>query len=446
MAVVFNIKDLEGKEAKIDKMLTFIPKKLPFMKNNFGPALTEPVKMYLVAGDKISLPYRFSSCFFNKKYHQTNTYPSIFEDKTNKFSGKLLDRQKEPFEQAIKYLYTHSTVTIALYPGFGKTFLGCMLSWYINKKTCILVHRENVGKQWIKTFQRYFDLEDKYIWFVDNKPNPEAKILICMNGRTDKIPNTLKKEIGCLIIDEAHCFCSSSNVKPLLSFSPKYIIAETATPVKDNNMHRMIQSICGTHYIQKLSTKKFKFIIIKTNLEYPVNTDKNPFGLLLTKQGECEIRNQIIIDILKANKERKTIVACSRKNHCKTLHDLLKEENIESAELYGTKKNYQTKNILIGTGSKMGVGFDEANFCDDYDGRASDLLLMCYTFASWAPFEQVRGRGLRSDNPIVVVFNDNNNMTKKHIRKMKKWAIESNGEIIDINIDKTKDLDFSKIE
>ena len=29
---------------------------------------------------------------------------------------------------------------------------------------------------------------------------------------------------------------------------------------------------------------------------------------------------------------------------------------------------------------------------------------------------------------------------------MKKWAIESNGEIIDINIDKTKDLDFSKIE
>ena len=119
---------------------------------------------------------------------------------------------------------------------------------------------------------------------------------------------------------------------------------------------------------------------------------------------------------------------------------------MESAELYGTKKNYQTKDILIGTGSKMGVGFDEANFCDDYDGRASDLLLMCYTFASWAPFEQVRGRGLRSENPIVVVFNDNNNMTKKHIRKMKKWAIESNGQIFDLNIDKVENLDFSKIE
>ena len=161
---------------------------------------------------------------------------------------------------------------------------------------------------------------------------------------------------------------------------------------------------------------------------------------LQTLQGKCEKRNKIIVDILKANKDRKTIVACSRTGHCKTLHNLLEQENIESAELYGTKKNYQTKNILIGTGSKMGVGFDEANFCDDYDGRASDLLLMCYTFASWAPFEQVRGRGLRSDNPIVVVFNDNNNMTKKHIRKMKKWAKESNGEIIDLDISKTESL------
>lgn len=264
MAVVFALKSLEGKEAKIDKMLTFIPKKLPFIKNNFGAALTEPVKMYLLKDKEISLPYRFSCCFFDKKYHQDKIYPTIFEDKTNKFSGKLLDRQKEPFEQAIKYLYTYNTVTIALYPGFGKTFLGCMLSWYINKKTCILVHRENVGKQWVKTFQKYFDMDEKYIWFVNNKPNPEAKVVICMNGRTDKIPDNLKKEIGCLIIDEAHCFCSSSNVKPLLSFNPKYIIAETATPVKDNNMHRMIQSICGTHYIQKLSTKKFKFIIVKT--------------------------------------------------------------------------------------------------------------------------------------------------------------------------------------
>ena len=29
---------------------------------------------------------------------------------------------------------------------------------------------------------------------------------------------------------------------------------------------------------------------------------------------------------------------------------------------------------------------------------------------------------------------------------MKKWAIESNGQIFDLNIDKVENLDFSKIE
>ena len=84
----------------------------------------------------------------------------------------------------------------------------------------------------------------------------------------------------------------------------------------------------------------------------------------------------------------------------------------------------------------MGVGFDEANFCDDYDGRPSDLLLMLYTFASWAPFEQVRGRGMRADQPNVVIFNDKSRMTRSHMTKIRKWVRETNGKIIELNIDK----------
>ena len=253
-----------------------------------------------------------------------------------------------------------------------------------------------------------------------------------MDGRIDKIPQEIKDDIGCLIIDEAHCFCSPSKVKPMLSFSPKYIIAETATPIKDNGMHTMIQSICGTHYIRKTSSKPFKFYIVNTKLNFQTESDKNPFGDLLTQQSESNERNKIILDLLEANKKYKTIIITSRKNHCKFLHEKLAEKGLESSELYGSKKNYKAKNILIGTGSKMGVGFDEANYCDDYDGNPSDLLLILYTFASWAPFEQVRGRGMRSENPKLVMFKDEHNITKKHFRNIKKWVKESNGEIIEI--------------
>ncbi len=440
MSVIFDLKELDDTTArKICKHLTFIPETPKFLKiGKFNPEASDPIRMFYTTEGKTRLPYRFACAFFQKIFNIDKNFPKIFEDKKGKFSGTLLDRQKEPFKEALDYLKKFNTVTIALYPGFGKTFMGSMLSWYLNLYTCILVHRENVGKQWVKTFQNYFSLKEEEIWYVDDKIKKDAKILICMDGRTDKIPQELKDKIGCLIIDEAHCFCAPSKVKPLLSFSPKYTIAETATPKKDNGMHKVIQSICGTHYIQKVSTKPYHFFIIQTNLEYELEGSKNIFGDLVNKQCSSEKRNEIILEILKNNTNYKTIIAGSRKEHCKYLHDTLEKEGLESSELYGTIKNYKTKNILIGTGSKMGVGFDEANFCDDYDGRPSDLLLMLTTYASWAPFEQVRGRGMRTDTPNVVVFNDKHPITKKHMTQIRKWVRETNGKIIELHIDKMK--------
>lgn len=447
MAVSIRIKDLDEKQQKeIDKMLTFIPeenKGFKFNKNNFYSAPVQGiVKMYYSQDGAVNLPYRFACAYFKQIFNRDKIYPSIYQQKEGNFSGKLLDRQKEPFRQALIYIKEYRTVTIALYPGFGKTFIGTMLSWYLNKKTCVLVHRDNVGKQWVKTFRNYFNLPPEEVVFVDNKEiNPNFKILVCMDGRVEKIKEEYRRQIGTLIIDEAHCFCSLSKVRPMLSFSPKYTIAETATPTKDNGMHKMIQSICGTHYIRKISNKPYKFYLIQTNLEFDTDEPHNPFGQLVNEQCRSPVRNQLIIDLLKSNKQYKTIIATSRTEHCKELKSLIEENGLESSELYGNKKNYVPKNILIGTGSKMGVGFDEANFCDDYDGRPSELLLICYSFASWAPFEQVRGRGMRAENPIVVMFNDKHNISKKHFRQIRKWVKETNGTIIEIDSKKmSKDL------
>ena len=447
MSVVFDLKKLDQKiSLKIDKLLTFIPKNTQkFQKfSNYTPA-EDPIKMYYTTSGVTRLPYFFSCALFKKKFHTNKDYQNIYEEPNGKFTGKLLDRQKEPFKEAIQYLKKHNTVTIALYPGFGKTFMGVMLSWYLNKLTCVLVHRDNVGKQWVKSFKSYFsELKEEEIWFVDNKIKEGAKILVCMDGRTDKIPQEMKDRIGTLIIDEAHCFCSPSKVKPLLSFSPKYIIAETATPKKDNGMEKVIQSICGTHYIQKISDKPYHFFIIQTNLKYEMEGSKNPFQELTTHQTTSKERNEIILNILKSNQQYKTIVAGNRKEHCKLLHSSLEELGMESSELYGSIKNYKTRNILLGTGSKMGVGFDEANFCDDYDGRPSDLLIMLYTFASWAPFEQVRGRGMRAEKPNVVIFNDKHPITRKHMTHIRKWVKETNGTIIELKIDKMESFNLDE--
>lgn len=440
MSVVFDIREFSQEiQKKIDKMLTFVPiENKNFNKQFSFEAAATPVKCYYAKEGKVYLPYRFA-CALMKKVYNMDKHPPISEDKSLEFKGKLLARQEEPYRSSLEYLKKYNTCTIALYPGFGKTFLGCMLAHRLNRVTCILVHRENVGKQWIKSFKSYIpDLKDEDIWYVNDKPK-DAKIMVCMSGRTDKIPTELRQKVGTLIIDEAHCFCSESRIKPLLSFSPRFIIAETATPIKDNGMHKIIQSIAGTHYIKKISNKPYKCYIIQTNLEF-VTEGKNPFTDLVTQQCESDERNQVIKNIVKDNTNKKIMIASPRTKHCDTICSDVTELGITPAKLYGTIKNYKTSQVLVGTTSKMGVGFDEANFCDDYDGRPSDLLIITQTFKSWPMFEQVRGRGMRADTPTVVYLNDKHSITRRHMSIMRKWIRETNGEIIELKLDKIKDF------
>ena len=172
MSVVFNLSDFPSEtQIKIDKMLTFAPiATKQFNNRQFTPTET-PVKCYYTADKKVYLPYRFA-CSLTNKMHNMGEYPKLSEEKSLPFDGKLLPRQEEPYKTALEYLYRYNTCTIALYPGFGKTFLGCMLTHKLNLITCVLVHRENIGKQWIKSFKAYIPkLKESDLWYVDDKPN-----------------------------------------------------------------------------------------------------------------------------------------------------------------------------------------------------------------------------------------------------------------------------------
>ena len=445
MSVTFELSQFSQEtQVKLDKMLTFKP--LQQKSYNKFSSFTQdvtPVKCYYTRDGKVHLPYRFA-CSFTKKIHNMGEYQTLSRTRPLSFEGKLLPRQQEPFQEALRYLKTYNTCTIALYPGFGKTFLGCMLTHHLDRVTCVLVHRENVGKQWIKSYKSYIpSITDDDLWYVDDKPKRTARIMVCMAGRVDKIPVDLKKAVGTLIIDEAHCFCTESRIKSMLVFSPRYVIAETATPIKDNGMHRIIQAIAGTHYIKKISNKPYKCYIIQTGLEF-VTGSKNQFTELVTQQCESDDRNNIIQQIIKNNPTKKIMVASPRTKHCDVICEKVSELGITPAKLYGTIKNYKTSQVLVGTTSKMGIGFDEANFCDDYDGRPSDLLIITQTFKTWPMFEQVRGRGMRADTPTVVYLNDKHAITRRHMTTMRKWIRETQGEITEISVGKdSAKLNFS---
>ena len=121
------------------------------------------------------------------------------------------------------------------------------------------------------------------------------------------------------------------------------------------------------------------------------------------------------------------------KNHVPILQNMLIEEGIKVDTLFGSKEEYHDSDVLIGTIPKMGVGFDEANSCEDYKGRPSDLLILMTSIADQDCYEQVKGRVMRSDDPVVFYLEDHMKIIKRHIDDIEDWIKRTKGEVIELS-------------
>jgi superfamily II DNA or RNA helicase len=398
---------------------------------------TTPETPISTADSIVRIPFRFACSLFKKMVNHDKIYPRVFEtplDRPN-FCAALRDYQVQPALEAYQQLQTWASTTLKLPPGFGKTMIGAWL-WSMTSTVClVLVVQQPLLRQWKNTFSTAVPGLAQSIWVVgdDSPPSPGVipAIILCMNQRTHHIPQYIKDAVGCLIIDEAHCFCTPDRVESLLSFTPKYVIAETATLERDDGMEKIIHSICGEHNVSRVATKPYGVIRLDTSLT--VDETRNKYGInfsdLCNKLCALPERNQIIVDIIKSNPHRKFMVLTRLADHVALLQLLITQSGISCATLYRNQKTYSDSPVLVGTIPKIGTGFDEANSCDDFGGVQSDTLILASSIKKTTVFEQIRGRVMRSSNPVVIYLVDRNSVCKRHFKDTSSWIEYTQGVI-----------------
>jgi hypothetical protein len=147
-----------------------------------------------------------------------------------------------------------------------------------------------------------------------------------------------------------------------------------------------------------------------------------------------ERRNNIIFNIISKNLDRKILILTALKDHATLLYDGLISRKITCDFLCGTKKGYIDSNVLVGTTSKIGTGFDPATSCPTYEGRPFDLLLLVCSIKKYSMLVQNIGRVFRSEFPTVMHFVDNDDIYKGHWYKARKWYLARGGVITEHNI------------
>lgn len=438
MASKLHIKDINSDQIKIiEKLLHFVPEIPKYLQNKYDykPNQDNAVQFYRLSKPYLYLPLTFSRALFGRHVNNEREYNPV----NIEFVGVPYEHQVEILNKSEEIIRNNHCLLLALHTGWGKTFAAAWLASKLGLVTCVLYHREKIGVQWYNTFK---DLCNITPYVIDEKNSipldSTTKVILSMSTRVHKIPENIKNGVGFLIIDEAHCFCTPSAPQVILSFAPKYLLLETATPKRDDNMCRIIDTLVGDSRITVISEKIFHVFKVRTciNLEISTRSWKGKEVLdhsdYLTKYSQSEIRNNIICDIACNYKDRKMILLTERLQHANTLYGLLTARGEKVAILAGSIQTYSDSRILIGTISKIGTGFDEKNACPDFAGVRIDFCIICSSIKSPTRLEQCVGRAFRSESPVVFHLVDENPLAKRHWYECQKWYKSRNGEIQEI--------------
>jgi superfamily II DNA or RNA helicase len=399
----------------------------------------EDIEFWTYDGDDVLLPYTFASVLFKQISNSNLSYPLA----PFTFTGQLYSHQIPVYQEAIEQLHQKGTTIIGLYPGFGKTVVGAALTAQLGLNVCVLVHREYIGQQWVKTFEEYTNAS---IYFVPTaeglakNPIPDfiPRITICMEQRWMHLPPSYRKKIGTLIIDEAHIWCTKSRVEPLLAWEPRYVIAETATLYRNSDgMEKMMQAICGLEGIFKISEKPFEVYKISTGFEPEVKVNVRgqiDYNALLKSVIESEYCNKIILNMIEKNPDRKILCLTRLKEHINILLPQIQAMGIKVDWFAGNKKSYSDSRVLLGTISKIGTGFDEKGACPDFAGQRIDMVILMTSIKDVNLLEQNVGRGFRSEFPVIIDLVHKHPTFNSHWYGRRDWYVSRNGTIQEVKL------------
>jgi hypothetical protein len=405
--------------------------------------------------DQVMLPMMFGRLLFQVP-------PSPASNDRWKFTGTLRSHQIPVLEEAKGWLDSHGGVLLSCYCGFGKTISACKLSsGYITPYPDVVVHSlKLLLPQWIQSYQKVTTAHVAVNGAKNNPVNPDVWITMI-----EGIPKLIEKlgnegHIGTLIIDECHLMCTELRLKLLLLLRPQRIILLSATPKKDNGLDSILELLAGPGKVVTVNPNPFQVFASRTNItpEYKLNKmGKVDFTVMSNWLADQPSRDLLALDWVIKNPRARIAILTNRVGHAERMAKLFEEAKQSITLLCGKHKEYKPARIIIGTGHKLGTGFDAESAASssrsharsatphpqsaEDDGYVSDIepeleeflvsqpinmMIMMYTTKH--P-QQMVGRAFRSAAPCIVQLLDNGAIFDNHFKMNCAWYASCNGVI-----------------
>jgi superfamily II DNA or RNA helicase len=420
MSLRINIDSLsDEKRQLIADELTVSPD-APKKGKSFFATKTQPIELFEIDGDNVVVPFAYGVTKLKIKRPKTNDYDKL---SSTSFSGELRDAQKSIKDEAIKNLNLYGSSIISCYPGFGKTITSIYISSKIGMKTLIIVNRVVLMNQWKEALTRFCPTA-KVALLSPQKKHSNADFYIINAINVGKFGSNFFEKIGTVIVDEAHLIMSQVLSQSLRFLFPKYLIGLSATPYRTDGLNVLLDMYFTEHKIIRKLFHPHHVYKIETGFTPEVEYDRNGtviWGKIIESQSMNEDRNKMILNLVEKHNDRIILILTKRVEQANYLYKKLKSfgEKVDTFIESQTQFDKDSR-ILIGTTSKVGVGFDHDKL---------DALILASDLEEY--FVQYLGRVFRRQDITPIIFDlvDNNSILKRHFSTRKATYIEAGGKI-----------------
>lgn len=303
------------------------------------------------------------------------------------FTGTLRDEQRLAANELAKY----ETGVLAAGTAFGKTVLAAWMIAERKVSTLVLVNRRELQSQWVERLSQFLDIPKREIGRIGGGVNKasgrlDVAVIQTFSRMEDAFLVASVKGYGQVIVDECHAISAPSFERVAHAASAKYFLGLSATVVRKDGQHPIIEMECGpVRY--RVDAKKmdafraFRHVVRVRLTPFVPKTGtldaegKAKFADVVSSFADDPVRNGMIVrDVEACVKEGRTPVVMSEcREHLDTLAHLLRDAADHVVVLRGgigrrTLKALRDEldatgsgetRILLATGSYLGEGFDD---------------------------------------------------------------------------------------
>lgn len=343
---------------------------------------------------------------------------------------KLYDYQKNAILACQKDL-SHSQL-ISMPTGTGKTITFLCLAKHLNKKTLIIVHREELLKQ---TYEKakLCGFKENEIFLVNSEKKETFGLLniAMVQSLNRNLEKYSASDIEVIIIDEAHHATAPSYINIFKHFKifeeKKPIFGFTATPLRGDKEHLANIFLSHSFKMTLSEATRLGYIVpvhgIRVEIEKSlkeIDSQQGDYDISqLDKVMNCESLNNLVVERCKNLKKTPSIVFCTSVDHAEKIALKLRNEKRKAISIsYKTPKKTLDRIFNLLHQGRIEFITNAVKLSEGFDHPPIQSIILARPTRSPVLYKQMIGRGLRNfenkHDCFVLEFTSND-------PKMMKW-------------------------